>query len=83
MTRDEIIRMAETAGLVTKNYDAGFMNRFTAKLEAFAALVAAADREECAKVCDELAHKQRDYMLFEDADGCDLCSEAIRARGDK
>lgn len=47
MTRDEIIRMAREAGLVTKNYDAGFMNLFTERLEAFASLVAAAEREAC------------------------------------
>jgi hypothetical protein len=41
-----------------------------AALERFASLVAAAEREECAKVCDGWLH----------ADG-DACAAAIRARG--
>lgn len=82
MTRDEIIRMAMDAGLYSGNPRVpGTGNMILTRLQRFASLVAAAEREECAKVCDELAHKQRDYMLFEDADGCDLCAEAIRARG--
>jgi hypothetical protein len=46
---------------------------FTHKdLEHFAALVAAAEREACAKVCDGWTH----------ADG-DRCAAAIRARGEQ
>ena len=40
----------------------------------FAALVAAAEREACAKVCEEIAD-QDDYMA------CKCCAAAIRARG--
>ena len=60
-----IIEMAFEAGLVT-NYG----GRETASdklLERFAALVAAAEREACAKQLDAL--------------GCDHCAAAIRARG--
>ena len=66
MTRDEMIRMARKAGMggmltdVVCTYD---------ELERFAALVAAAEREECAKLCDGWTH----------ADG-DVCAAAIRAR---
>jgi hypothetical protein len=52
MTREEIIKLAREAGLVSSAYDSGFMERFTIKLERFAALVAAAEREECAKVVE-------------------------------
>lgn len=49
MTRDDIIRMAREAG-----FDKG-LNRFSPFrkcIEDFAELIAAAEREECAKVCD-------------------------------
>ena len=55
MTRDEIIRMALEAGFL-KHADALYTNhRFgdcIGELERFAALVAAAEREACARVCD-------------------------------
>lgn len=80
MTRDEIISMAREAGIVTKNYDAGFMDLFTAKLERFAALVAAAEREACAKLCDEQHDRARTST---GAARANFCAEAIRARGEK
>jgi len=43
-----------------------------AALERFAALVAASEREECAKVCDGWTHSNGDD-----------CAEAIRARGEE
>ena len=52
MTRDDIIRMAREAGLPSLSLiDIGY-------LEKFAALVAAAEREVCAKVCDALVDKK-------------------------
>ena len=58
MTRDDIIRMAKEAhkDLVTVDYPghAGQLDPWTLRLlERFAALVAAAEREACAKVCEE------------------------------
>ncbi len=51
MTQDEIIAMARQAGL-------GFLDErnwmYQNELEIFAKLVAAKEREECAKVCEEL-----------------------------
>ena len=52
MTRDDIIRMAEETGI---NWDLGkgpFFYFTTNGIERFAALVAAAEREACAKVCE-------------------------------
>ena len=58
MTRDDIIRMAKEAGfnqiLATTTgadvwIDDGF---YVEELERFAALIAAAEREACAKVCE-------------------------------
>ena len=49
----DVIRLAREAG--SDNYP-GWPN--TAFLERFAALVAAAEREECAKVCESLPMQQ-------------------------
>ena len=56
MNRDEIIAMAREAGFSER--DAMGRPAFLGNsydLERFAALVAAAEREACAKVCDEIA----------------------------
>jgi len=51
MNRDDIIRMAQEAGWGFSNSrDSDFVK---AQLK-FAELVAAAEREECAKICDEV-----------------------------
>ena len=63
MTRDDIIRMAREAGFVGMDGDHGALRRF-------AALVAAAEREACAKVCDEFNFGQAPMMI----------QKAIRAR---
>jgi hypothetical protein len=73
MTRDDIIRMAEEAGWTGLKENVTYV----AMLERFAALVAAAEREACAKVCDA-------YDVAEDANCCDTAEGiaiAIRARG--
>ena len=51
MTQDDIIRMAREAGFMLQRGEW----LFTEMLERFAALVAAAEREACAKLCDEIA----------------------------
>ncbi len=53
MTREDIIRMAREAGL--SNDFGNFGYPYLPELERFARLVAAAEREECAKVLDEMA----------------------------
>ena len=53
-------------------------------LEAFAELVRADEREECAKVCDEIygswinIHGRYEFM----AEGAEVCANEIRARGE-
>ncbi len=82
MTSDDIIRMAREAGLGTllcHNSVEGDRVWIESadwhdELERFAALVAAAEREACAKLCDEL----RDEDGFEPY-GTE-CAAAIRAR---
>jgi len=49
MTRDDIIRMAEES---TPDHMIGGCEFDYAQLEHFANLVAAAEREECAKLCE-------------------------------
>jgi len=68
MTRDDIIRMAREAGLPE-----AIIEMTPIAFERFAALVAAAEREACAKVCDEY---EADFH-----DGPEYCAAAIRARG--
>jgi hypothetical protein len=50
LSRDDILRMARESGL-SKPWDQEPVEWKT--LERFAALVAAAEREECAKICEE------------------------------
>ena len=52
MKRDDIIRMAHEAGILEYGYPVG--ERVAGELERFADLVAEAEREACAKVCDEV-----------------------------
>ena len=80
MTQDEIIEMARQAGagMLHGGEFALFGNK---KLEAFAKLVAAKEREECAKVCGKFADEalvcgdEDAVMCFEQAE------DAIQARG--
>ena len=67
MTKDDILRMGREAGMHDPMIFIGAYQRF-------AALVAAAEREACAKVCEQIA-MQQDY------DVRDECAAAIRARG--
>ena len=68
MTRDDIIRMAREAGI---EFDPrwGTCSTGNVQLERFAALVAAAEREACAKVAEEWFAR--------------AIAAAIRARGEK
>jgi hypothetical protein len=50
MTQDEIIEMAKQSGLINKDYDSSFLNKFTYAVENFAKLVAQHEREACAKI---------------------------------
>ena len=76
MTGDDIIRMAYEASDGVLSYDAeGRWILSEQEVIQLAALVAAAEREACAKVCDEL----RDEDGFEPY-GTE-CAAAIRARG--
>ena len=83
MDREDIIRMAREAGIsrFPDNWgDAWWQADSIAELERFAALVAAAEREACAKVCE--AYTDNDGGKFIDHEGHGYeCASAIRARG--
>jgi hypothetical protein len=81
MTQNEIIEMAKQAGM-EQDGDMWFSNLYKtdmdvhiSHLETFAKLVAAKEREACAKVCD--AFQARDVGM-QPAE----CAGAIRARGE-
>lgn len=59
MTRDDIIRMAREAGFHQRHVEPNEWWAYSDAFERFAALVAAAEREECAKVAQPLdcAHR--------------------------
>ena len=87
MTRDDIIRMARDAGWTGIYSEWSSPTERTSitvpvtieQIERFAALVAEAEREECAKICDAA-------QLFGNGDerwAAKCCSEAIRTRGQR
>ena len=73
MDKEEIIRMAREAGLVYGS-DEKPLNSVTR----FAALVAAHEREACAKVCEDIdtEYEGQDVLAT-------WCAAAIRARGEQ
>ena len=82
MNREDIIRMAREAGFEVYGTDVWITDGWwLEELERFAALVAAAEREACAKVCDAVQKKNEDdgAWMWEARN----CAAAIRARGEK
>ena len=81
MTKDDIIRMAEEARLVIDGNNSGQDD-----LLYFAVLVAAAEREACAKLVEPGKEHRRDARWGyiggnEGVELLDKCAAAIRARG--
>jgi sugar phosphate isomerase/epimerase len=74
MSRDDTIAMAREAGFVYWEY---FTVDYQKKIERFAALVAAAEREACAKVCDEAGVEPT--SMYPSSQAKQL-ADAIRAR---
>ena len=77
MTRNELLELA----------NAFYTGGFTEREIAFARVIAAAEREACAKVCDDAAkeHERNTYDAYDgrydwQADGANDCAAAIRAR---
>jgi len=70
MTRDDILRLVREAGGTLSSFDRWSLH--TSDVVRFGALVAAAEREACAKVCD-------DEATIEGV--AQRCAAAIRATG--
>ena len=80
MTRDEIISMAIEAGVsIRGHYDE--TGSTPAELQRFADLVAAAEREKCAKVCQTVV----DSGMYDGWQqyAAAACRDAIRAMNEK
>jgi transposase len=85
MTQDEIIEMARQVGFSVSGElildDAG-RTTITNRMEAFARLVAAKEREACAKVCDRVVGGKDPDDIHSDSQWAALTLAAeIRARG--
>jgi len=72
MTREDIMRMAEEAEILDANWQVD-------QLERFAQLVAAAEREACAKLCEDFDVGV--LVLVPITRGQHILANAIRARG--
>lgn len=83
MTNDEITRMAREAGLEDWSVHGRIESKWDC-LARFAALVAAAEREACAKVCDQRKLVTPEWTLDQHYNQATVhCAKAIRARGQK
>lgn len=79
MTRDDIIRMAREAGF--DKWDGTDDVQFLAVIDRFAELIAASEREACAKVCDAEGSAWDSDDVVTEKNYAAHCAKAIRARG--
>ncbi len=78
MTQDEIIEMAVQAGVAKAVAEVNIDI-----MEAFAKLVAAKEREACAKLYEALWDTQDNGMATEEEAYGEKCAAIIRARGEQ
>ena len=81
MDREDIIRMAREAGFRDTTTPVVALGVSWEQVQRFAALVAAAEREACAEVCEILGAE--DDSFYAEFSGAIDCAAAIRARGEK
>jgi len=91
MNREDIIKLAREANIKQAIETPHLL--MAHELERFASLVAAHEREACAKLCleeaNEAYHQEAFYLprgnqgLLRIAEGAKRCAEAIRARGEQ
>ena len=77
--KEDIIKMAREAGFADGVAEIVGLEGFAR----FAALVAAAEREACARLCDELVERNRADAHVAWVLGNSQCADAIRARGEQ
>jgi hypothetical protein len=85
MTRDEISRMAQEAEDYADTIyekDEYYPGWLEVRDQRFAALVAAAEREACARVCEGMARPIDDEISSDAQWIASSCVRAIRARGE-
>ena len=82
MDREDIIRMAGGAGFASPDGSFITWDASDEQLERFAALVAAAEREACAKVCEDIP-LPKDSKALTHGPTIERCAAAIRARGEQ
>ena len=80
MTQDEIIKLAQEAASVYATETWTF-NLAVNQLAHFAALVAAAEREACAKVCEDASTPVAGEILTDGQWASKILAGKIRARG--
>ncbi len=78
MNREKIEDLATYAGAYTPTNNANDWAFELPDLLRFAALVAAHEREQCARVCKEIAESGR--LIFEEITA-NACADGIRKRG--
>ncbi len=80
--KEDIIRMVrEARGYPAAPTDGSLWLFSESHLERFAALVAAAEREACAKVCASMVSNDADWDSHHWNQAVQRCEFAIRARG--
>ena len=88
MNREDVIRWMHEVGAKESNPTPQTYDGFVDIFQQFAALVAAHEREACAKVCDAKAERNFPWSsenadkYHAQADWANVCAEAIRARGE-
>ena len=82
MNKEDIIRMAGGAGFASPDGSFITWDASDEQLERFAALVAAAEREACAKVCEDIP-LPKDSKALTHGPTIERCAAAIRARGEQ
>lgn len=85
MTHDEIIKMAQECKLIGMRPHLDGI--YSESLVAFANLVAAKEREACAKLIEELSNNTEPHKEYEDyddgwVDACNACKWSVVARGE-
>ena len=81
MNREQIIRMAREAEC-SETFGADVFAFTVEELERFAALVAVAEREACAKVCEDIP-LPKDSEALTHLPTIERCAAAIRARSEQ
>lgn len=87
MSRDDVIRMAREAGMLPVHFNrTSFdteLSTYTPELERFATLVADAEREACAQVCEAGINNATDWDSSYWDQACANRAQAIRAQKGK